>query len=179
MKFKWPFIAKILVPLCLCSALLAWQALRAQSARTMQAQMALSDAQARFNDLQVREARLRAAAGQAAKDDYSGIPIDVTIAAALNRIMDGQNSHAVIIDQIALGDGAVANAAAMPMREFSKFVEGTGNRVRIAKIKAKGSYGDYEQFRDYLRSCADLPVSMRALTVEGHTFEFVVEVLGS
>jgi hypothetical protein len=53
-----------------------------------------------------------------------------------------------------------------------------GGQVRTATLRVKGTYADYQRFRDFLDGMRGLPASLSGLSASGKTFDATVIVYG-
>lgn len=178
MKFKWPLLAKTLVPVFLFSAIVSWQAARTQAARAEVARNSLKEAQDQLRTAQERESALRLRTDRAGDDAFARAPIDRALAAVLSHTAAQREAFAVNIDQISLGAGAAGAGAAVTIRELSSTVPMAGTKLRVVKVTMRGSYNDYQQFRDFLASYSQVPAALTVLNVTARNFELTLEVLG-
>lgn len=179
MKFKWPLIAKITVPVCLCSFALTWQIGRAQHANAETLQFNWQQAQDQLCALRLIEQSLRdtSTASAARGDEFAGLSLDKTLAATLHRTMSDRAKHVLTIDQLTVGEGVSGNSE-ISIRELGKTLPNAAGALRTVKIVVKGSYANYQQFRAFLDGYAALPAAITMLNLNQRSFEFALEVLG-
>ena len=178
MRSRWRFLARLLIPVFLvCTAISLVYARRFElKARESEASLAALSTQ--LERVERLAARVEELAQPAARDPYAGRPLDGNLAAAVNQLLVGRAQSGVVLEQIALIGGPPSASNLTPVRDFARPLPLAGGRVHAATLRVKGTYADYQRFREYLERMHGLPASLSVLSASGKSFEAIITVYG-